>query len=369
MIVGRARNFTKKFIWLRKFIDFVPYLSITDRACHVYSRVKAEEQKVTSYLSVHPRPKVNLVCDLRSIPPTYGDFSAFLMAIRILSTKFRVTFIMVVGEFRADWALLGKDDQITRVAHFKEMAERVVSASDSQLLVTESFEKISELTVDSQIVFAEYVHRRKGIYWVLKLLNDVLFNHLGCTEDVLLDRVQFLDPKIQITKPYVLWHIRRNSIWETEFDLSDQDIVNLYQKLREVIGINVNIVVCSSNEGLRGICELASKSNLEITPSRHYSANFLGDVALLYGSLFFIQLGGGGMSEYAWSSSVPFLDINSPFPNIHVIYKRLFGVKVKSGSATSWRCSKQILSTTARYKRLDIDSQLLLVYEEHSFVN
>ena len=368
-VIKEVRAFYKRSAYVPKIISSIPILKKIEQIARVYSRVKEEEDKIIGYLSESKRPSLNLVCDLRCTPPTYGDFSAFLMAIRILSTKFSVVFIIVIDEFNSDWVLLGQETQIERVAQFKELAARVASASNSQLIIVETFEKLPELTIDSQIIFDQYVHRRKKIYWDLKLLNDVLFKHLGCTREVLLDRLPFVDKKIQTSKTYVLWHVRRSSIWSKEYDLSDQEFVDLYKKLREAIGFNVDIVVCSSDEGLRSTRELASKTNLEIRFSRDYSENFLGDVALLYGSLFFIQLGGGGMSEYAWSSSVPFLDINCPLPDIYVIYKRLFGVKVKSGTITSWQCSSQMLSTQAMFKRYDIESQLKLVYEECSVSN
>lgn len=363
-VVGQVRKFTKKFPLVRKLIDFFPTLRNLDRAGFTYSRIKAEEQKVNSYLSSSPRPKIRVVCDMNCTPPTYGDFSTFLMSTRILSKEFDVTFVIVISELRSDWEILDQEEQRKRLGDMKNLARRVTFASDSQLVIADSFEEFSRRKFQGQTIFSDYVSSRRRIYWDLKILNDVLFNLLGCTQDVLLDRVQFSDQKIQTTKPYVLWHIRQNSLWMLEGDSSESEILERYKILRKVIGNQIEIVVCSSDSGLQKIFELAIKLELDIKSARDYSKDFLGDLTLLFNSLFFVQIGGGGLGEFSWSSTVPFLDLNQPLPKNDVRAKSLFGVNFKKGFATSWQNSNQVISISGRSKTIDFESRLIVLFND-----
>ena len=360
-VVGKLRRLTKKFPLVRKLIDFFPTFRNLDRIGFAYSRIKTEEQKVNSYLSSSPRPKIRLVCDMTCTPPTYGDFSAFLMSTRILSKKFDVTFVIVINELREDWEILGQEEQRKRLGDMKNLARKVTLASDSQLVIADSFEEVSMREFQGQTIFSDYVTRRKGIYWDLKILNDALYNQLDCTEDVLLDRVQFLDQKIRTTKPYVLWHIRQNSLWSLEGDSSESQILERYKILRKVIGNQLEIVVCSSNGGLQKIFELATRLELDIKNARDYSKDFLGDLTLVFNSVFFIQIGGGGLSEYSWCSSIPFLDLDYPLPKSDLDVKSLFVANFKKGVATSWQNPNQVVSIRGCGKSIDFESQLVVL--------
>jgi len=361
-VIKKVRALTKKSQLLRKIIDFVPALRRFDRLGFVYARVKDEEQKIIRYLSEDPRPTINLVCDLRCTPPTYGDFSAFLMAVRIISTKFKLTFFIVVDELNSDWDLLTVDNQKKRLADFKELAKRVTSVSDSRVEVVDSFEKLSALTVASETIFSDYMSKRKKIYWDLRHLNDLLFDQLGCSRDNLLDNVQFSEIKTQALQPFILWHIRRNSKWDKSGDTTNIEILEHYKKLRKVLGNEIKIVVCASDEALADIFKLASKLDLDIINARNYSENFLGDLTLMYTALFFVQIGGGGMSEYIWSSSVPFLDVDLPLGRDNAAAKLLFGINFKKHVATNWQNSNQIVSLRARNKKNDLETNLIALY-------
>lgn len=361
-VIKKVRALTKKSQLLRKIIDFVPALRSFDRLGFVYARVKAEEYKIIGLLSEYPRPRINLVCDLRCTPPTYGDFAAFLMAVRILSTKFKLTFFIVIDELNSDWDLLTEDNRIKRLADFKELAKRVTSVSDNKVEVVDSFKKIPALTLAGETIFFDYMKRRKKIYWDLRHLNDLLFDQLGCTRNDLLDHVQFSDIKTQTLEPYCLWHIRRNSKWDKNRDLTDGEILKHYKSFRKVVGNEMKIVVCASDEALVGIFKLATKLDLDIINARNYSENFLGDLTLLYKALFFVQIGGGGLSEYIWCSSVPFLDIDLPLGKDNAAVKLLFGISFKKHVATYWQNSNQIVILRALNKKIDLEAELRTVY-------
>ena len=363
-VIKKVRALTKKSQLLRKIIDFVPALRSFDRLGFVYARVKDEEHKVIGFLSEYPRPIINLVCDLRCTPPTYGDFAVFLMAVQILSTKFKLTFFIVVDELNSDWDLLTEDNRIKRLADFKELAKRVTSVSDNKVEFVDSFKKLSALTLAGETIFFDYIKRRKKIYWDLRHLNDLLFDQLGCTRDDLLDHVQFSEIKTQTLEPYILWHIRRNSNWDKNRDLTYSEILEHYKTFRKVIGNEMKIVVCGSDEALGDIFKLATKLDLDIINARSYSENFLGDLTLLYKALFFVQIGGGGMSEYIWCSSVPFLDVDLPLGKDNAAVKLLFGINFKKHVATNWQNSNQIVLLRARNKKIDFEPNLVALYRK-----
>ncbi|NBQ04460.1 MAG: hypothetical protein EBU22_04060, partial [Actinobacteria bacterium] len=86
-------------------------MSKLDKYFYQFARIRNEENIVSGYLLTAQSPKINLVCDFLSTPPTYGDFSSFLLAVRLLSARSEVSFIMVVNELRSDWQEL---DSITK---------------------------------------------------------------------------------------------------------------------------------------------------------------------------------------------------------------------------------------------------------------
>ncbi len=352
-ILGKIRFLTKKSPLLRKIIDFFPILRNLDQSAFVYSRIKSEEYRLLTYLAANPRPKIRLVCDLRCTPPTYGDFAAFLMAIRIISIEFELTFVLVANDLQSDWDKLSKVNQMTRISEFQEMARRVTNASSSQFKFVQSFTELSTSKDDGLTIFSDYIYRRKKIYWDLKYLNDLLFAQFECSREVLLDHVKFSENKKQPVGAYITWHVRRESLWANQFDSSDEEFVEQCNHLRKLIGNQIQIIVVASNEGILDLMKLASKLELQINSARDYSENFLGDVSLIHNSLCFIQVGGGGISEYAHCSSIPYLDFDYPLAKNNITRKKLFGVEPKKSQMTSWQTENQKLLLTTKVRKTD----------------
>ena len=355
-VIKKVRGLTKKSETVRNIINFVPILGALDKTGFVYSRVKEEEHKLIGYLSESPRPIINLVCDLRCTPPSYGDFAAFLMAYRILNTRFEVKFIIRTDELRFDWDDLTQESQYQRLGHFKKLATGVADAGGTELKIANSLDELSALTTEGQTVFSDYVGRRKRIYWDLKHLNDLLYIQLGCTQNVLLDQVQFLKLETEPVEPYILWHIRQKSTWLKHYDASEKEIIDQYTTIRTVIGNETKIVVCGSDSGLAVLKQLTTKYNLNFEIARDYSKDFLGDITLLRRAIFFLQIGGGGVSEYAWSSSIPLLDFNYPLPNADWICKRILGVS--KTKFVSWANEHQILELAHKRKGSNFENDL-----------
>ena len=350
------RGATKKFLFVRKIIDFIPFLSKFDSFVYQFARVRIEEQKIVSYSLNESRPKINLVCDLKCIPPTYGDFSSFLAVIGILSLRFEVTFVMIIDELRSDWKQLDDDEQSRRISVLRELADKVVANHGAELKIASSYSELLKLIVEGKTVFSDFVSKRKKIYWDLKLLSNLLYKSLECDQKVLLDQIEFSRLKLWPPFKFVLWHIRTESVWSKEQDVSDQEIVAVYEPLRRILGSEIEIVVCGSQQGLQRVMNLAAQRQLEISSARTYSENFLGDLTLLSKCEFFLQVGGGGFLEYAWSSSLPFLVVSYPWNRAKL--REISRMQGTNNKVTSWQSANQVFLLKNPRSKDNFESQL-----------
>lgn len=363
----RLRRVSKRFLYIRKAIDFIPIFSKFDIYVYKYSRVRIEEKKIVSYLLIEGRTQINLVCDLRCTPPTYGDFSAFLMAIRILSSKFDVSFVMVFDELRPDWDLLNREEQLKRFNDFRGLASKVLGDNDVEIKIASSFSELRMMINEGQTIFSDFVLRRKKIYWDLKFLNQHLFRSLGCEPEVLFDHTVFSVLKLKPFFKYVLWHIRTESLWDKEIDNTDREIAEVYKILKKVLPNDVRIIVCGNQEGLKRVADLSVHNKFDLTSARIYSEDFLGDLTLIKDSIFFLQLGGGGLAEFAWSSSVPFFIHSYPwsreeFKMIQRIKKNILGI-------TTWQTPNQVFLLRSRKKLDSFENQLRRFWSELNSVD
>ena len=336
----QLRRATKRLVVLRKIIDFVPIFSRYDNYLYRYARVRLEEQKIRRFLSFDIEPKLNLVCDLKCAPPSYGDFAEFLMAVRILGSRFEVTFTMVIDELRSDWKELNYSEQSKRINDFKTLAELALVNCRVELKFLDSSFEIFDLRAGGQIVFADFVFKRKPIYWDLKILNKRLYKSLRCDPIVLLDQIEFPRSKSSPTFKYVLWHIRTGSLFTQEWDMLDEEIISSYFSLRKVLRSDIHIIVCGNDKGLQRVMDLSVHHNLDITSARIYSDNFIGDLALSSKSEFFLQVGPGGLAEYAWNTLSPYFV--SSFPWKRREFKTFCKLQGSKNRITTWQTSNQV---------------------------
>jgi hypothetical protein len=354
-LILQLRRTTKRIVVLRKIIDFVPIFSQYDRYLYKYARVRLEEQKIKRLLSEN-EPKLNLICDLKCTPPSYGDYVEFLMAARILSTRFKVTLIIVINDLRSDWKDLKGHEQQNRINDFNALAQLALLNCGAELKVVESFSEVSNLIMGSQTVLFDFVCKRKPIYWDLKFLNKRLYRSLGCEPKVLLDQIKFSDLKSIPNFRYVLWHIRTESIWNRDQDMSSDGIIYNYMLLRRVLGSEIRIIVCGNEKGLQRVMDLSSHYNLNLTSARKYSDSFIGDLELLGKCEFFLQVGGGGFTEYAWNSSVPFLVVSFPWkPRDFRIFRKIQGSKRQ---ITAWQTTNQVFRLKSCKSEGNFESEL-----------
>jgi hypothetical protein len=355
-LILQLRRATKKVKLLRKIIDFVPTFSRYDSYLYKYARVRLEEQRILRFLSSETESKLNLVCDLKCAPPSYGDFAEFLMAIRILSSRFEVTFTMVIDELRSDWKELNYSDQSKRINDFKTLAKLSLVNCRAGLKVVDSPFEIFDLRAGGQTVFADFVFKRKPIYWDLKILNKRLYQSLGCDPKVLLDQIEFLSSKSSPTFKYVLWHIRTGSLFTQEWDMLDEEIISSYFSLRKVLRSDIRIIACGNEKGLQRVMDLAVHHNLDITSARNYSDDFIGDLSLSSKSEFFLQVGPGGLAEYAWNRLSPYFV--SSFPWKRREFKTFCKLQGSKNQITTWQTTNQVFFVKTDDSKVDLESEL-----------
>ncbi len=352
----QLRRATKRLVILRKIIDFVPILSRYDNYLYKYARVRLEEQKFLRSLSYDTLPKLNLVCDLKCVPPSYGDFAEFLMAIRILSSRFEVTFTMVIDGLRSDWNELSYSEQSKRVNDFKTLTGLAIMNCRAVFKVVDSPVKFLNLRAGSQTVFPDFVLKRKPIYWDLKILNKRLYKSLGCNPKVLLDQIEFPNLKSKPTFRYVLWHIRTGSLFTQEWDMLDEEIIRNYFLLRKVLRSDIRIIACGNEKGIQKIMDLSVRHNLDIASARVYSDNFVGDLALSSKSEFFLQLGPGGLAEYAWNTFSPYFV--SSFPWKRREFKTFCKLQGSKNQITTWQTKNQVFFVKTNDKKENLELEL-----------
>lgn len=355
-LISRLQRATKKVILLRKIIDSIPAISRFDSFVYQYSRVMIECNKVSKLLRNEARHELILVCDLRCTPPTYGDFSAFLMAARILSSRFGVTFILVIDDLRSDWKERSYEDQLNLISDFKDLVNSALVNHIVDFRVVNSFSDLKHLIVESNTIFFDFVSRRKKIYWDLKLLNNLLYKKLGSDATVLLDYLDYVKLNVEHPTKYALWHVRTESLWAKDYDLGDEEIFSTYNLLRRVLGAEIQIIVCGNDRALCKIVSLAKQFQLDIVSAREYSDNFLGDLALLGGCKFFFQVGGGGFAEFAWSSSVPFFIASYPYSRR--TFRKISRIQQTNNQVTSWQTTKQVFLLKMKKSEVDLEREL-----------
>lgn len=361
-LILQLRRATKRLVVLRKIIDFVPIFSRYDNYLYKYARVRLEEQKIRRFLSFDMEPKLNLVCDLKCAPPSYGDFAEFLMAVRILGSRFEVTFTMVIDELRSDWKELNYSEQSKRINDFKTLARLALVNCKAELKVVKSFSEVSNLIVSSQTVLLDFASKRKPIYWYLKFLNKRLYKSLGCKPEVLLDQIKFSELKMIPNFRYVLWHIRSESIWNKDQDMPDGIIIRNYMSLRKVLGSEIRIIVCGNEKGLQRVMDLSSRLRLNLTSAREYGDDFTGDLELLGKCEFFLQVGGGGFTEYAWNSLVPFFVFSFPWKSRD--FKMIRKIQGSKNQITAWQTTNQVFRLKTRNRKDDFESELKMFCQD-----
>lgn len=343
LVIEKVRHTSKKSVTVRKIIDFVPILSKLDQVGAIYSRVKKEESEILGYLSECPSPVINLVCDFRCTPPTYGDFSAFMLTFKILNSKSKTNFFLLTDNYSSEWNALDRVTAMRSVEDFKTMAVYITGTPIKVLEEKNSFEQLSVALRDGHTIFAPFVNRRKKIYWDLKYLNVLLYKSLRCDASVLFDKTNQFSITRDLPKSYVAWHIHGRQNFGASSTLSFE---KGYDLLRKIVGLDLPVIMMSSPQKLSELMNIAIEKKLDIKSSREFSSSILGDIDIVNGADLFFQIGGGGLAEFALYSEKPFCLVDYPEKRIKHWNSNYLGLKPFHRKFLPWQNHNQIFMSS-----------------------
>ncbi|MDA2968462.1 MAG: hypothetical protein O2792_01340, partial [Actinomycetota bacterium] len=115
-------------------------------------------------------------------------------------------------------------------------------------------------------------------------------------------------------------------------------------------------VVCANQQGLKRVMNLATQRQLDVMSARIFSEDFLGDVTLLRDCEFFLQVGGGGFAEFAWSSSLPFFIVSYPWNR--AAFRQICRAQGTNNQVTSWQSANQIFLLKNPKSKDNFENQL-----------
>ena len=191
---------------------------------------------------------------------------------------------------------------------------------------------------------------------ILQTIDLVSFHKLGCGDDQLFGSHLFGPLRELPKEKFVVWHVRRGNLNPGIIESIDS-FREQYYRIRAALGPKVEVVLLSSPNGLRELILQASDLGLELTSSRKYSDDFVGDLNLVHRAELYIQLGNGGMYVGAICSTTSYFlgsnvnlsgNFNSPEPKITLTAtnrSKAFGVDIRNSKMSPWQSDTQILQT------------------------
>lgn len=321
-----------------------------------YWEIRIEQRRLLRLAKSERLRTITLVFDLKVIGPGYGDFLYQLHLALVLQKKFNVKVIFVDRGRRPDWRALNLEQQVAQIEHYERMTFQVLKGLTSNLIWVKSLEDCESRLLDSHVVFESRVFNKRGIWHHSSSLASAIFYKLGCGNEQLFGPHLF-GPLRELPKErFVVWHVRRGNLNPGNIESIDSFRENYY-RIRATLGPNIEIVLLSSPNGLRELTQQANDLGFDLTSSRKYSDDFVGDLNLVHRATLYIQLGNGGMyvgaicstTSYFLSSAVNLSgNFNCPEPMVTVTATNrstAFGVDIRHSKMSSWQSATQILQT------------------------
>ncbi len=257
-----------------------------------------------------------VVHDLKSSPPTYGDFLWQIVIARFLSHNHKISFIIIYGEYRNDWAIMSKlqianyVDQLNKISTILLKSKNIeilkYTWEDFSLFYNKNKEKNIYLLYEEKILKRESTYNY-GCNFINKFSNNSLNNHKN---NFLLTKSDFSIPTIEIEalEPFITWHCRYNKDWSLDRNLTKSDFYTIYETLKFKFS-NHKIVIVSDFEGTKYFKKWAIEYNFEIYYSQDYCKDFTETSMLVLNSKFYFQYLGGGIGMIPILSKMPYLII------------------------------------------------------------
>lgn len=321
-----------------------------------YLSVKLELWRILFLAKSRRSRSVTLVFDLKVVGPGYGDFLYQLHLALVLQKAFIVKVIFVDRGRRPDWRIMNSEQQARQIEQYERMAVQVLKGKGCSFLWVKALEDCKTESPKSHIVFERRVFNKNGIWHHSSSLASAIFYKIGCGDGQLFGPQMFGPLRESPREKFVVWHVRRGNLTPGKTE-SINSFLQQYHRIKATLGSKVEIVLVSSPNGLRELSGLAYKLGLELTSSRKYSDDFVGDLNLVHRASLYIQFGNGGMYIGAVCSKTSFFlgsnvnlsgNFNSFEPKVSLTATnraKAFGVDIRKSKMSSWQSDTQILQT------------------------
>ena len=258
---------------------------------------------------------IEVTFDTSNAPPSYGDFLNVAMMARFLATSgFDVIFrIRDTGVRRTDWSDLSPPKQEQHLEACFDLASALLSSKAT-------VERSSEIWREEQNALPSPMeHQSVPAYMLSQTLLHILMDMRGwrLPEGFLLSNQDFHPPTALPSGPFVSWHVRRG-IWDKARDTTGSGVLTDVRQLHQVFPGH-QIMLFSSPAGIDFTLELlAANSSQSFPVIAQPQSGFLEAAPYLLASDFYFQRRGGGLSQFAIYSELPYLILNDHASYYHL---------------------------------------------------
>jgi hypothetical protein len=259
---------------------------------------------------------VLVVFDLLASPPNFGVLYYICMLARYFVVQGKcVDFVVVAGEYRADWSLLNEQEKTELLRKFLELPRVLLGSGWGGTVQVLPWNRLRQMVDECEVAggtfipFRGRVLKRQPVYThAYNVLCRLVYRSDNGLRDRFLVSLQDVTAGVQAKmpqRPYVTWHVRYSTKWRQYDNCGDAEFVSIQRKLRELYKEH-SIVVISDEIGCDYFGKLSRAYDLDLEFSKDLSSTFMGDCALILGSDYYFALRGGGISVCALYSKVPY---------------------------------------------------------------
>ena len=313
------RNFLSKVEYLVFFpfnivYQFVPAHSIIWQIFNFFKVVyKIYIKNWQSTFSIKDKTLI-LTYDCKVSPPTYGDFFRYLMIAKYYEIKKKnVIFIIIIGEYRGGWKRLkNKKGIINHLKVLKDIYRFVFGNTNNLKLINwKQFSNYHKKN-DLDILFKTDTLMRTPTYF---LSTFFLKKKIKKEKKEFINKFLFKKKKIKNKKfqkdfknsEFVTFSVRFYP--KPYSQIRNIDYENFLKSIKIIKKrfFNFKILIISDKYGCKVLEKFSKKNKLNLKFSKYYSKTYVDDGNLILNSKFNIQYIGGGISEFAIFSKVPYL--------------------------------------------------------------
>jgi hypothetical protein len=250
---------------------------------------------------------IEVTFDTTNAPPSYGDFLNVVMVARfLLKSGCDVAFrIRDVGERRSDWADLTPAQQEAHLTDCLAIARAMLGDGAAVERVD------TALAGDGSAPPSPLEGFEDPAYILAETIFHVLMDEREwpLPSGFLLTAQDFAVPAHLPTGPYLSWHVRRG-VWDRGRDTTASGVLTDIQQLREAFP-GQRFMLFSSPAGVEfAIDQLARSSGGAADVIPQPEAGFLSAAPYVLESDLYFQRRGGGLSQFAVYSAMPYLILN-----------------------------------------------------------